>query len=108
MRVIAVADSSTDGTSTDAEATVGDLTLGGTFSLLVLGTIAGVMAGPIYLGLRRWLPGAWTWKGVAFGVLTTENEEQAMARAGGSEGNKGADAALAAGELANLLRKLGV
>ena len=44
---------------------------------------------------------------VAFGVLTTENEEQAMARAGGSEGNKGADAALAAIELANLLRKLG-
>jgi len=44
---------------------------------------------------------------VAFGVLTTENEEQAMERAGGSEGNKGADAALAAIELANLLRKLG-
>ena len=44
---------------------------------------------------------------VAFGVLTTENEEQAMARAGGSEGNRGADAALAAIELANLLRKLG-
>lgn len=43
---------------------------------------------------------------VAFGVLTTENEEQAMERAGGSEGNKGADAALAAIELANLLRKL--
>jgi 6,7-dimethyl-8-ribityllumazine synthase len=44
---------------------------------------------------------------VAFGVLTTENEEQALARAGGSEGNKGADAACAAIELANLLRKLG-
>ena len=44
---------------------------------------------------------------VAFGVLTTENEEQALARAGGSEGNKGADAAHAAIELANLLRKLG-
>ena len=44
---------------------------------------------------------------VAFGVLTTENEEQALQRAGGSEGNKGADAACAAIELANLLRKLG-
>jgi 6,7-dimethyl-8-ribityllumazine synthase len=44
---------------------------------------------------------------VAFGVLTTENEEQALERAGGSEGNKGADAAHAAIELANLLRKLG-
>jgi 6,7-dimethyl-8-ribityllumazine synthase len=44
---------------------------------------------------------------VAFGVLTTEDEEQAMARAGGPEGNRGADAALAAVELASLLRKLG-
>jgi len=43
---------------------------------------------------------------VAFGVLTTEDEEQALARAGGREGNKGADAALAAVELATLLRKL--
>lgn len=43
---------------------------------------------------------------VSFGVLTTEDEEQAMARAGGREGNKGADAALAAVELASLLRKL--
>lgn len=44
---------------------------------------------------------------VAFGVLTTEDEAQAMDRAGGREGNKGADAALAAVELASLLRKLG-
>jgi 6,7-dimethyl-8-ribityllumazine synthase len=44
---------------------------------------------------------------VAFGVLTTENEQQALERAGGSQGNKGADAAHAAIELANLLRKLG-
>ena len=33
---------------------------------------------------------------VIFGILTTENEEQAHARAGGAEGNKGADAADAA------------
>jgi 6,7-dimethyl-8-ribityllumazine synthase len=44
---------------------------------------------------------------VAFGVLTTESEEQALERAGGREGNKGADAACAAIELASLLRKLG-
>ena len=44
---------------------------------------------------------------VAFGVLTTENEEQAEARAGGSEGNRGADAAEAAIRLASLLRRLG-
>jgi 6,7-dimethyl-8-ribityllumazine synthase len=43
---------------------------------------------------------------VAFGVLTTDTEEQAMERAGGREGNKGADAACAAIELANLMRKL--
>jgi 6,7-dimethyl-8-ribityllumazine synthase len=43
---------------------------------------------------------------VAFGVLTTDTEEQADERAGGSQGNKGADAARAAIELANLMRKL--
>lgn len=44
---------------------------------------------------------------VAFGVLTTENEEQAWARAGGRGSNKGRDAALSALEMANLLRKMG-
>jgi 6,7-dimethyl-8-ribityllumazine synthase len=44
---------------------------------------------------------------VAFGVLTTDDEEQALERAGGREGNKGADAARAAIELASLARKLG-
>jgi 6,7-dimethyl-8-ribityllumazine synthase len=43
---------------------------------------------------------------VAFGVLTTDTEEQAFERAGGSEGNRGADAARAAVELANLMRRL--
>jgi 6,7-dimethyl-8-ribityllumazine synthase len=43
---------------------------------------------------------------VSFGVLTTETEEQAEARAGGAHGNKGADAALAAIELATLYREL--
>jgi 6,7-dimethyl-8-ribityllumazine synthase len=44
---------------------------------------------------------------VAFGVLTTDTVEQAEERAGGAEGNKGADAARAAIELANLMRRLG-
>jgi 6,7-dimethyl-8-ribityllumazine synthase len=44
---------------------------------------------------------------IAFGVLTTRTREQALARAGGSEGNKGADAALAALETAALWRALG-
>lgn len=43
---------------------------------------------------------------VAFGVLTTDNLEQALERAGGKGGNKGADAALTAIEMANLLKKL--
>lgn len=34
-----------------------------------------------------------TKKPIAFGVLTTENSEQAFARAGGDKGNKGAEAA---------------
>ena len=43
---------------------------------------------------------------VIFGVLTCDTEEQALARAGGSEGNKGHDAALAAIEMVNLLKQL--
>jgi len=45
---------------------------------------------------------------VAFGVLTTETIEQAIERAGTKAGNKGADAALCALELANLLKRLDV
>jgi 6,7-dimethyl-8-ribityllumazine synthase len=45
---------------------------------------------------------------VAFGVLTTDTIEQAIERAGTKAGNKGADAALVALELANLLRRLDV
>ena len=43
---------------------------------------------------------------VAFGVLTTDDVDSALARAGGSEGNKGAEAALAAVEMARLVRAL--
>ena len=41
-----------------------------------------------------------------FGVLTVDTLEQALDRAGGKHGNKGADAAIAAIEMANLLREL--
>ena len=40
---------------------------------------------------------------IAFGVLTTNDAQQALARAGGRAGNKGWDAALTALEMANLL-----
>ena len=41
---------------------------------------------------------------IGMGVITTQNEGQALARAGGSHGNKGCDAALAAVEMANLIK----
>jgi 6,7-dimethyl-8-ribityllumazine synthase len=44
---------------------------------------------------------------VAFGVLTTDDRDQAFARAGGAEGNKGAEAAATAVEMVDLLRQLG-
>jgi len=43
---------------------------------------------------------------VGFGVLTCETTEQAEARAGGEEGNKGWDAALAALEMVDLYSRL--
>ena len=43
---------------------------------------------------------------IAFGVITTENIEQAIERAGSKAGNKGAEAALVAVEMANLLKQI--
>ena len=43
---------------------------------------------------------------IIFGILTCQTEELALARAGGAEGNKGYDAALAAIEMANLGKKI--
>ena len=43
---------------------------------------------------------------VAFGVLTVDSIEQAIERAGTKAGNKGAEAALSAIEMVNLLKKL--
>jgi 6,7-dimethyl-8-ribityllumazine synthase len=40
---------------------------------------------------------------VGFGVLTTDDIDQALARAGGSDGNKGGEVALAAVEMAQLM-----
>jgi 6,7-dimethyl-8-ribityllumazine synthase len=53
------------------------------------------------VALRRELP-------VTFGVLTCETMEQAVARAGGDEGNKGEEAGLAALEMAALAARLRV
>lgn len=44
---------------------------------------------------------------VLFGVITTENIEQAIERAGSKAGNKGYDCALSAIEMCNLMRQIG-
>ena len=44
---------------------------------------------------------------VIYGVITTENIEQAVARAGTKAGNKGWDAAMAAMEMVDLYKKIG-
>ena len=44
---------------------------------------------------------------VLFGVVTTDNIEQAIERAGTKSGNKGYDAALSAIEMANVMKSLG-
>jgi 6,7-dimethyl-8-ribityllumazine synthase len=43
---------------------------------------------------------------IVFGVLTTDDLEQAMARAGGEHGHKGSEAARTAVEMVSLLRQL--
>ena len=60
---------------------------------------AEVSKGVAAVGMETGLP-------VIFGVLTTDNIEQAIERAGTKAGNKGSDAALAALELADLNSKL--
>jgi 6,7-dimethyl-8-ribityllumazine synthase len=43
---------------------------------------------------------------IAFGVITVNTDEQAVARSGTDEGNKGFEAAMAAVEMVNLLREI--
>jgi len=64
MRLIFLIDSSTDGAKTDF-GTVGEITVGGSFTLLVLSTVTGVIGGVVYVLIRRWLP----WSGVARGAF---------------------------------------
>ncbi len=45
-------------------------------------------------------------KPIGFGILTTENDEQAFARAGGEHGNKGYDAAQVVVEMIGLLKEI--
>ncbi|WP_022749350.1 6,7-dimethyl-8-ribityllumazine synthase [Lachnobacterium bovis] len=58
-----------------------------------------VSKGIAQVGLNAGIP-------VLFGVLTTENVEQAILRAGSKAGNKGYDCALSAIEMVNLLNQI--
>lgn len=58
-----------------------------------------VSKGVAQVGLKSGIP-------VMFGVVTTENIEQAIDRAGTKSGNKGSDAALSAIEMVNLVKNI--
>ena len=58
-----------------------------------------VSKGVAQVGLQTGIP-------TIFGVVTTENIQQAIERAGTKAGNKGSDAAMSAIEMANLLKNL--
>lgn len=58
-----------------------------------------VSKGIAHVGLETGVP-------TIFGVLTTENIEQAIERGGTKAGNKGFDAAMSAIEMANLLKNI--
>ena len=58
-----------------------------------------VAKGVAHVGLNTGVP-------TMFGVVTTENIEQAIERAGTKAGNKGLDAAVGAIEMANLLKEI--
>ena len=58
-----------------------------------------VSKGVAQVGLKTGIP-------VLFGIITTENIEQAIERAGSKAGNKGYDCALSAVEMVNLMKKL--
>ena len=59
-----------------------------------------VSKGVAQVGLKAGVP-------VMFGILTTENIEQAIERAGTKAGNKGYDCALGAIEMINLMKEIG-
>ncbi len=58
-----------------------------------------VTKGIAHIGLATGVP-------VSFGIITADSLEQAIERAGTKQGNKGADAALSAIEMANVLAQI--
>ncbi|TNJ36330.1 6,7-dimethyl-8-ribityllumazine synthase [Prosthecochloris vibrioformis] len=82
----------------DAVITLGAIIRGATSHYDVIAAEA--TKGIAQVGLDTMIP-------VTFGVLTTDNLEQAIERAGTKAGNKGFDAALAAIEMVQLYRGIG-
>ena len=82
----------------DAIICVGAVIRGATshYELVVNETAKGIAQ----VGLKSGIP-------VLFGVITTENIEQAIERAGSKAGNKGYDCALSAIEMVNLMKNIG-
>jgi hypothetical protein len=54
---------------TDNDAIVGDITLGGTLTLVILGAIFGTIGGMFYVALRPYLSKKWPLAGLSFSVL---------------------------------------
>src|SRR3990172_6397247 len=70
MRIVAITAGDADqGAITDAEATVGEITAGGTTFLIFLGGMAGALGGVLYLAVRRWLADAGRGGGLVFSAL---------------------------------------
>ena len=71
MRVIAMlADPQFQGASTSGGNIVGEVTLKGTIGMLVPGAVGGLLAGTLYLLIRRWLPRNLTLRCLTFSGLT--------------------------------------
>ena len=81
----------------DAVVCLGAVIRGATphFDMVAIETTKGIAA----VGLQSEVP-------VVFGVLTTDNIEQAVERAGSKAGNKGFEAATTAIEMHNLIKKI--
>jgi hypothetical protein len=70
MRILALADTDARGTFTENGNQVGDITVGGTLSLIVfVGIPSGVAAGLIVFLARRWFPPRLPWRGLALSLV---------------------------------------
>jgi len=69
MRITALmATRAEQGTLTEAEQTVGEISLDGTLGLIVFGgVLVGILGGLLYVALARWLADAGGWRGLVFG-----------------------------------------